>query len=73
MANANDVVLMPEVEARRVLQGRVARMTVLAPYGNWLGRGALRVLRAVALGEGDDGPVELLVGYESYRRAERRP
>jgi hypothetical protein len=73
MANANDVVLMPEVEARRVLHGRVARMTVLAPYGNWLGFGALRVLRADVIGEGAQAPVELLVGYESYRRAERRP
>ncbi|MGR4065308.1 MAG: hypothetical protein ACLQPV_07640 [Vulcanimicrobiaceae bacterium] len=71
MANANDAVLMLEVEARRILQGRVARITVLAPYGNWLGFGALRVLRADAAGDDANGPVELLVGYESYRRMER--
>lgn len=57
--------LMPEVEARRALRSRRLRIRLLAPYGSWLGCGALRVLRVKA---GDDGADELTVGYESYER-----
>ena len=59
-----DVVLLPEVQARRVLRDRRIRLQVLAPYGSWRGCGQLRVLR---LKMDEDKSVELTVGYESYR------
>jgi hypothetical protein len=62
-------VLMPEVEARRVLRDRPIRLRVLAPYGFPTGCGTLRVLR-VKVDEGSpDGnsSVELTVGYEAYQ------
>jgi hypothetical protein len=74
-----DLVLMPEVEARAALRGRVIRLSVLAPVGAWLGVGRLRVLRALerpsasALFQAQDDVeqplVELVCGYESYERA----
>lgn len=57
--------LMPEVEARRVLRSLRLRMDVLAPYGPWLGCGTLRVLRVKTA---EDGSADLTVGYESYER-----
>ena len=60
----NELVLLPEVDARRVLRDRRLRLSLLAPFGQWVGRGTLRVLR-VADG---DGETELTVGYESYER-----
>ena len=66
-----DLVLVPEVQARRVLRGRSIRLRVLAPYGSWIGCGKLRVLRLILQqghdGVAGDGAVELIVGYESYR------
>ena len=59
-----DVTLMSEVQARAALAGRRLHLSVLAPVGNWLGVGTLRVLRAV---EHDDG-IDLVCGYESYCR-----
>ncbi len=71
--------LVPEVQARRALRGRRIRLRVLAPYGGWLGCGALRVLRlkivepvgALRPDQDDAGQadreVELTVGYESYQ------
>jgi hypothetical protein len=59
-----DVVLVPEVEVRRSLGARPIRLRVLAPYGAWIGSGKLRVLRLKM----NDGEVELVAGYESYRR-----
>jgi hypothetical protein len=59
-----DVVLLPEVQARRALHDRLVRLHVLAPYGSWTGCGVLRVLR---LKVNDDKSVDLTVGYESYR------
>jgi hypothetical protein len=64
------VILLPEVQARRILGARPIRLRVLAPYGAWLGSGALRVLRMTlrqAQGDSAEGDVELVVGYESYR------
>jgi hypothetical protein len=61
---SRDVILMPEVEARAALSGRRLHVRVIAPYGSWLGAGALRVLRASER----DGVIELDCGYESYVR-----
>jgi len=61
----DDLTLVPEVEARRLLRHRNLRLSVLAPYGSWLGRGTLRVLR---LKTADDESTELVAGYESYER-----
>ena len=61
--------LVPEVQARRALRGRRIRLRVLAPYGAWIGCGALRVLR-LKLTEAavqDDREVEVIAGYESYQ------
>ena len=57
--------LAPEVEARRALRDRRLRLSVLAPYGAWIGCGSLRVLR---LTMNDDETADLTVGYESYER-----
>jgi hypothetical protein len=67
MSDANgDLTLMPEVHARAALAGRRVRLSVLAPVGDWLGRGTLRVLRTTER----DGAIELVCGYESYERRE---
>jgi len=58
-----DLVLLPEVEARRALRDYRIRLRVLAPFGAWTGCGVLRVLRCRI----DDRAAELIVGYESYR------
>ncbi len=58
--------LVPEVQARRALCERPLRLQVLAPYGTWLGRGTLRVLR---LRINDDQSAELTVGYDGYEPA----
>ncbi|MBV8490035.1 MAG: hypothetical protein JO199_05835 [Candidatus Eremiobacteraeota bacterium] len=58
-----DLMLLPEIEARRILRGRAARVAVLAPYGPWAGCGTLRVLRAKF---DEAGNADLVVGYESY-------
>jgi len=57
--------LTTEVHARRVLRGRRLRLSVLAPYGAWLGCGALRVLRVKMH---DDDSADLTVGYERYEK-----
>jgi len=62
--------LMPEVAARAALRGRALRLAVLAPFGAWAGRGALRVLR---LRSRDGESAELVVGYESYERLDPAP
>jgi len=63
--------LLPEVEARRALADRSIRLRLLVPYGTWIGRGTLRVLRLKMSFDSaqDDNVVELVVGYESYRLA----
>ncbi|MGA8574703.1 MAG: hypothetical protein WB609_03315 [Candidatus Cybelea sp.] len=59
-----DLILLPEVQARRALGDRPIRLQVLAPYGTWIGHGVLRVLR---LKINDDRSADVTVGYESYR------
>lgn len=59
-----DLVLMPEVDARRMLAGHSLSLRVLAPVGHYAGRGALRVLRVRPLKE----RIELVCGYEAYDR-----
>ncbi len=59
-----DLVLIPETDARRILAGRALRMRVLAPLGTFAGRGVLRVLRTIPAQE----CVELVCGYESYEQ-----
>lgn len=61
----DDLVLMPEVDARRALAGQRIAFRVLAPVGAYAGRGTLRVLRVRAA----DGEVELVCGYEAYKPA----
>jgi len=68
---SDDLTLMPEVQARRVLADRAIRLQVLAPYGSWIGCGALRVLRLTlrpTQGDPGEAEIELTVGYESYRK-----
>jgi len=61
-----DLTLVPEVEARKALSGRPLHLQVLAPVGNWLGVGKLRVLRTTER----EGCIDLVCGYESYDRAD---
>ena len=63
---SDDLILMPEAQARRALGDRPVRLQMLAPYGAWIGRGALRVLRMRVLEADGEKEVELTVGYESY-------
>ncbi len=58
----NELILMRDVEARYALRGRMLRYTVLAPFGRWLARGNLRVLRVSEREE----YLDLVLGYESY-------
>lgn len=62
-----DLILAREVDARRALRGRRVHFSVLAPYGPWVGCGALRVLR---LKTAEDDSAELVAGYERYERYE---
>ncbi len=66
-----DLILLRDVEARYALRGRLLHYTVLAPFGGWVGRGALRVLRAMVTGpQGDAGEiVDLVLGYDAYEAA----
>jgi hypothetical protein len=60
-----DLVLLPWVEARRRLGNRAHALRVLTPPYPAIGGGALRVLRVRDDGA---GPLEVLCGYERYRR-----
>jgi hypothetical protein len=57
-----NLVLLPETDARRALRDRPIALRVLAPVGSYAGRGTLRVLRVRPA----DAYVELDCGYESY-------
>jgi hypothetical protein len=60
-----DLVLAPEVQARRALRKWRLRLHVLAPHGPWFGCGTLRVLR-LKLND-DDQTADVVAGYESYQ------
>jgi len=60
-----DLVLLPWVEARRRLGARAHDLRVLAPPYPAIGGGALRVLR---VRENATAPLEVVCGYERYRR-----
>ena len=60
----DDLVMLPELQARRVLNTQPLRVHVLAPMGGYVGRGVLRVLRLRGQGE----TLELVCGYEGYDR-----
>lgn len=65
-----DLVLMPEPDARRALGGQDLVLRVLAPVGRYAGRGILRVLRVKPArrdpSSGSGQVVELVCGYEAY-------
>jgi hypothetical protein len=67
---SDDLILAREVDARLALRGRRVRFSLLAPYGPYIGRGALRVVRVKTR---EDESAELLAGYESYERIEDAP
>lgn len=60
----DDLVMLPEVQARRALGRQPLRLRVLAPVGGYAGRGALRVLRV----RGGAERLEIVCGYEGYER-----
>jgi hypothetical protein len=60
-----DLVLMPWLEARRRLGSREHALHVLTPPYPAIGGGELRVLR---VRENGDLPLDVLCGYERYRR-----
>lgn len=64
----DDLVLMPEVDARRALAGQPVAVRVLAPVGHYAGRGTLRVLRVRPFEAPAGEKIELVCGYESYQR-----
>lgn len=61
MAALEEMILLPEVQARRRLAGRIASLLVLSPIGAYAGVGTLRVLRII---EG----MHVVAGYDSYER-----
>jgi len=65
------LVLMPEVEARRALraEGKPISLTILRPVFCALGRGVLRTLRVRPVKE--ETELEVLAGYDGYERIER--
>ena len=63
---SEELILVPEVQARRALRDLALRLHVLAPHGAWLGCGVLRVLR---LKINEDHTADVVAGYESYRPA----
>jgi hypothetical protein len=60
-----DLVLLPWVEARRRLGAREHVLAVLTPPYPAIGGGGLRVLR---VRENGSQPLDVLCGYERYRR-----
>ncbi len=62
---AADLVLLPWIEARRRLGAREHVLRVLTPPYPAIGGGELRVLRVREI---DGAPLDVLCGYERYRR-----
>jgi len=65
MSSESDVVLMTDMEVRKALSDRELRYSILSPYGSWLGRGALRVLRVKPR---EDHVLDIVLGYEFYEK-----
>jgi hypothetical protein len=59
-----DLVFVPEVEARAALRGRTVILRLLLPPYPALGTGRLRVVRV----RGDSRGHEVLCSYEGYER-----
>ncbi|MDQ6825959.1 MAG: hypothetical protein M3Z14_02000 [Candidatus Eremiobacteraeota bacterium] len=64
MSGREDLVMMMEVQARRMLSDRNLVVELLSPPYVAIGCGKLRVLRVRDQG----GHLEILAGYESYER-----
>jgi hypothetical protein len=62
---APDLVLVPWIEARAALANRPLTLRVLTPPYPAIGAGELRVLR---VRERTDAPLDVVCGYERYRR-----
>ncbi|HKU68682.1 MAG TPA: hypothetical protein VJP85_12970 [Candidatus Baltobacteraceae bacterium] len=60
----DELVLMPEVDARRALAAQSVVLRVLAPVGHYAGCGTLRVLRI----RPQEEHIEMVCGYEAYDR-----
>jgi hypothetical protein len=58
------LVLLPEVDARRLLAGAALRLHVLRPPYPAIGTGTLRVLRVAERAE----ETEIVAGYDGYTR-----
>jgi hypothetical protein len=63
-AEPTELTLIPEVEARRALAGRMLRLSLLMPPYLAAGVGALRILRVIER----PGAADLIAGYERYER-----
>jgi len=63
--------LMPEVEARRMLQAerKPITLTIVRPVISALGCGKLRTLRIRPIN--DESELEVFAGYDGYERIER--
>lgn len=61
----SDLVLLPWTQARRLLDEQPLAFRVLAPPYPAVGGGTLRVLR---VRRRPDAPLEIVCGYERYRR-----
>ena len=66
-AETSDVTLLDETDARAAFAGRALELHVLTPPYPALGRGRLRVLRALDRG----AYVEIVAGYDAYVRLPR--
>jgi hypothetical protein len=60
----SSLILMPEVRARALLEGRELSLRLLLPPYPALGLGELRVLRIVER----DARTEIVAGYDGYER-----
>lgn len=60
-----DLVLLPWVDARRAFGDRALALRILTPPYPAIGGGTLRVLR---VREREGIPVDVVCGYERYRR-----
>ena len=71
MVEYAQLTLMPEVQARRILQAEAKpiTLTIVRPVFCALGCGKLRTLRIRPIK--DESELEVLAGYDGYERIER--